>query len=366
MKRILLLTYFSFLTLVLTAQDSLFVLLETDTIFTTSCDSIDYCVDIGGLNPYFSSEVMVNGIVTETTGGCNFDTVNVYDLSLVDSNGPWTVEIEYDNQYLSFTINSLAEIADTLTLYDSTCMWEFEDNPAILICYGGHPNLNSITISSPDLIVNLGLNINTFPLGFVLRLNYGENEIIMTHEDGYADTSIVSVIHEEQLLEAVELNLSIGESETYLAESQCGSEMFTYVNLCEANATGAAELITNGNIYEIKAVSAGLDTVCVQYTDEFGFSKRQDFYLSVLTSTENIVELGLDIYPNPTTDFINILTDRKGELIEIQDVNGQVILSMTIRNLAERLDVSDFSNGIYFLSVQDDLGRKKTNRFVKM
>ncbi len=366
MNRIFFLSYFSFLTLFLNAQDALFVLLETDTVFTTTCDSVDYCVFTGNANAYPNSEVTVNGIFTEGTGFCNFDTITIYPLVAVVQNGPWTIETEMGGQSLNFIVNSFSEIADTFNLYYPDCNWEFGENIPELSCHGSHPSLGVVTISNSEGYSMIYPSIYVNPLGFTLRLDYGENEIIVTHEDGYADTSIVSVIHEEQMLEAVELNLAIGESESYLAESQCGSEMFTYINLCEANSTGAAELLTDGNTYEIKAVAAGIDTICVRYTDEFGFSKRQDFYLSVLTSVEEMEEERCDIYPNPTFDFINITGFQTASLIEIQDINGQVTRMIEGDNMEGKIDLRGLLNGVYIISIIDEKGRRKSNLFVKM
>jgi len=263
MKQTLFFCYFFFLALILNAQEPIFTLLERDTVYTDTCDSVDYCVT-NVLEFYSSSEITVNGLGTEELEVCDIDTIRSYGLSSVGQSDSWAIEATIGTDILSFTVTSLADIADTFNIYYPECMWEYEESPARILCYSSSPFLGNLSISFDDFLVQLGVSILSIPTGFTLQLNYGENEIIMTHEDSYADTSIVTVVHEEQILEAVELSLSVGESETYFAESMCGSEMFTYVNLCGTGSTGAAELLTNGNSFEIKAVAVGVDTVCVR------------------------------------------------------------------------------------------------------
>lgn len=65
----------------------------------------------------------------------------------------------------------------------------------------------------------------------------------------------------------------------------------------------------------------------------------------------------IDIYPNPTSDYINIIiTDNKVyERIDykIIDLKGSVISSDTIDKLKKNINVSELSNGLYLLQFFD-------------
>jgi len=61
------------------------------------------------------------------------------------------------------------------------------------------------------------------------------------------------------------------------------------------------------------------------------------------------------IFPNPASDFININTKEKSE-IQIFNSTGQLILSQNANSINTRLDISDFSTGVYFLNIMDEDG----------
>lgn len=71
----------------------------------------------------------------------------------------------------------------------------------------------------------------------------------------------------------------------------------------------------------------------------------------------------IEIYPNPTTEVINInpKIDTISK-IEIYSISGQIIKSINNPNFT--IDVSDFSKGLYFLKIYDT-ENFTTKRFVK-
>lgn len=75
-----------------------------------------------------------------------------------------------------------------------------------------------------------------------------------------------------------------------------------------------------------------------------------------------------DIYPNPTTEFINLILDDTFyiESVTIFNTAGQIICSIDpehIRN-NKRIDVSDFAPGIYFLNYRNK-DHTYTKKFIK-
>jgi Secretion system C-terminal sorting domain/Beta-propeller repeat len=62
-----------------------------------------------------------------------------------------------------------------------------------------------------------------------------------------------------------------------------------------------------------------------------------------------------NIYPNPSNEILNIKLDASNEshrLLVITDVLGQVVLSKTITENNTQLNISDFTKGIYFITVK--------------
>lgn len=94
-------------------------------------------------------------------------------------------------------------------------------------------------------------------------------------------------------------------------------------------------------------------------------------YLSTLTADENItisvdenrLEAQLSLYPNPATRVLNIKLP-EGSEFRIVDVLGKVVEVRKSTNSNERVDVSRFENGIYFVQVKHE-GETHTSRFLK-
>ncbi|WP_075603495.1 T9SS type A sorting domain-containing protein [Saccharicrinis aurantiacus] len=75
------------------------------------------------------------------------------------------------------------------------------------------------------------------------------------------------------------------------------------------------------------------------------------FYLErIATSLEEINELTISVYPNPTTGLVNISTEV--EKVEVYNVSGSLVKVVNGPALTG-FDISDLSNGLYVLKVTD-------------
>jgi hypothetical protein len=73
--------------------------------------------------------------------------------------------------------------------------------------------------------------------------------------------------------------------------------------------------------------------------------------------SENTTDL-FSIYPNPTTDILNIKGDLTGKIIEILDISGK----SHIKTLNKSIDVSDLTTGVYFLKVDNSVKKFIKNK----
>ncbi len=64
----------------------------------------------------------------------------------------------------------------------------------------------------------------------------------------------------------------------------------------------------------------------------------------------------IDIYPNPVTHFLNIHTTKPMSGIKIFDVSGKIIYDLKQKSNTINSDWSNYSNGVYFISIYDDNG----------
>lgn len=124
------------------------------------------------------------------------------------------------------------------------------------------------------------------------------------------------------------------------------------------SASGEELLLVNANLQVVDKVVFGAQTTDISYarfpngTGEF-VAKAPTFNMSngLGSSTIDLAEeLGIKIYPNPTQDLLT-LEIKEGEDLEVEIFNalGQRIRSFQL-NEKMNLDVSNFKNGMYWLS----------------
>lgn len=78
-----------------------------------------------------------------------------------------------------------------------------------------------------------------------------------------------------------------------------------------------------------------------------------DYIYKYVDITEHPTEsvASMNVYPNPTSDFINI---EKGGRITIYDINGRIVLSA--HSDSEQINVSNLPSGNYIINVTNELG----------
>jgi len=85
------------------------------------------------------------------------------------------------------------------------------------------------------------------------------------------------------------------------------------------------------------------------------------------TLSVNTIQIGFpefNIYPNPANDFIDIETDFRNCYFSVFDVTGKLILREKIVQNKTRIDLSNYSNGLYFIQLQSD-EKQISKKFIK-
>ena len=87
------------------------------------------------------------------------------------------------------------------------------------------------------------------------------------------------------------------------------------------------------------------------------------FFTTTLSNTA-FERIELSIYPNPTSNLLHIEANQTDiSRIEIFDIQGKQVMQVSATNLSE-IDVSQLTNGMYFLKVRTSEG-ELTKKFVK-
>lgn len=111
--------------------------------------------------------------------------------------------------------------------------------------------------------------------------------------------------------------------------------------------------------YDAGTNLVGLDFFMFDYGSSFNIDnieiKPLDD-LSINNQQKNIVS----IFPNPTSDFINIKTENKVESVEIFDYSGKLLLQQK----SKKIDIQHLNQGNYLLKVTTDKG-SLTKKIIK-
>jgi hypothetical protein len=90
-----------------------------------------------------------------------------------------------------------------------------------------------------------------------------------------------------------------------------------------------------------------------------GFHQSNIWVLGV----EELSELEISIYPNPTSDFVNIKTE--GEvMLSIYDMSGRLINSYHLTEETNQINVDQYSRGTYNMVFETEGQKSKTARLV--
>ena len=90
-------------------------------------------------------------------------------------------------------------------------------------------------------------------------------------------------------------------------------------------------------------------------TDEhgcFATSNPVTVTISAIAETQNL-DFGIRIFPNPATENLNVVVDAGliGREISVCDLSGRILWRERITTTNFKLEISQFSKGIYILKV---------------
>ena len=119
-----------------------------------------------------------------------------------------------------------------------------------------------------------------------------------------------------------------------------------------------AGLITATTTTLFPITEQGTTVITWVYDDGNGnISSQTQNIINNSTSIDIYETSGIQIYPNPVNDILNIkFNDEIANKIEIFDNTGKLIILKTTINNHERIHLSDWAKGIYFIHIQTNKG----------
>jgi hypothetical protein len=127
----------------------------------------------------------------------------------------------------------------------------------------------------------------------------------------------------------------------------------------------------NGNIISIGKYSGLSAQIGNQFSVQNNIAPNQFYSAVIIQSGQNLQNIfnsfsvdQLSLYPNPTTNFITINSNKVG-LIILKDIFGNIVYRELKSDSNYALDMRNYSNGIYFLTFICD-GKIQTHKIIKL
>jgi hypothetical protein len=233
--------------------------------------------------------------------------------------------------------------------------------------------LNTITVASAETYTGITYSYATNELAIEYLPTYGDEgsyEFIFTATDEYGasnDVSIfVEVVHTNQAPEFIGIStFDIDGIDSYTEYNFAdyftdpdGDEM---VFSAISDDTTVSEAFATGSKFVVKTISEGTGTLTLVAIDTYSAATTQIVDVTVTDNSlgieSDLAKAGVDVFPNPTTDYINInftIEIADDVSITLVDVTGKTLQNLSVDNNSSsiQLDVKDLPTGLYFLTIK--------------
>ena len=303
------------------------------------------------------------------------------------------VYLYYNDPVLDFIIASAAPDAQTtgLLTWNYANLQPFESRSInITLNVNGPMETPAVNIDD-ELIFNVGTNpINgneiVFPFYQTVVGSFDPNDIICLQGDNVAPSEIGNYLHYIINFE----NTGTAPAENIVVKVEIDPAKYDVSSLQILNGSHPVEARVNNNIVEFIFKSINLNTnghgnillkVKSKETLNVGDTVTKkaniffDYNFPIETNDANTTfqDLGIGehnsdasitIYPNPTKDVVNIKADSDIKSIQIYDVQGRLLMTSLSNQTTEKVDLSNYSTGIYYLDIATERGNK-TQKMIK-
>lgn len=136
--------------------------------------------------------------------------------------------------------------------------------------------------------------------------------------------------------------------------------------LWDFNGDGVTDVSSTSSSVSYTYTAPGAYTVRLIVIGNCG-SDTLVFPVQVVLSLNDVNDLNVKVYPNPSSDFVIVETETALNQILVSDVAGRVVLSKTIQDFENQivLPTTDWSIGIYQIKLIDNKANSKTIKWIK-
>lgn len=173
------------------------------------------------------------------------------------------------------------------------------------------------------------------------------------------------ILAQEDLINSIDCDGELVNNwkSTYLMLLQYikGEEELNEENIEELQTTASLCAKEYGeSVHWARGMIAKTDQIIYDNIDEC----NDDYEKPTQVNNENLASGVIEIFPNPTSDFLNLSVDYQGEVTyQITDVTGKIVKDFKSSNNTI-IDVSDFKSGLYIIYINDANNNESTSKFV--
>jgi uncharacterized delta-60 repeat protein len=310
-------------------------------------DCVSNATVIGETNQYFSPSTPGTYAVELTLNHC-VDTSNCVTINFCNSISDYSY-VDNGNGNYSFTNSSTGDFTDV--------HWAFGDGSTSIL---ENPNHTFNTNGTYYVVLTVNDSVNA-----ITCFDYFIDTVIVSNAPVQLDCNAGFVVYPDTNGGVNVINSSTGNNLSYLWDFGDGTTS------TQQNPTHNYN--SNGPFYLCLTVDdqAGcVDFYCDSIGENGVVFKANGFTINV-SSTPNTLGLNnevnlnleVDIYPNPTSNQLSILTELSLNKVTIFDFTGKIL--KTAIDGFDKIDVSDLSSGTYFIVLSTEKG-SINKRFVKL
>jgi len=102
----------------------------------------------------------------------------------------------------------------------------------------------------------------------------------------------------------------------------------------------------------------------VNIIDANGCEATDSIYCYNLALLEHEELSKLSVYPNPSSDFIQIDLQNESGTLRLLDAQGRLVSEVQVKNKIQKMDVSTFNKGVYLLCFESENGNLKIAKLI--
>ncbi|MBR4535783.1 MAG: T9SS type A sorting domain-containing protein, partial [Bacteroidales bacterium] len=280
-----------------------------------------------------------------TWNGVVFDAAGTQSLNLETVNGCDSIIT------MTLTVNPTYTVSDAHTICESELPYTWN---GVVFDAAGTQNVTLPTVNGCDSVVTMTLTVN-MPVSTDLQVtaceSYEWNEDTYTESGDYTQTYTAA----NGCDSVVTLHLTINNSVSTEFSIETSENCYTW---------NEQTYCQSGDYVQTFSAANGCDSVVTLHLT-----------ISVGINSHNL-NISMTVYPNPTSDVINVEFGMDNEqwqpdVLQLFDASGKIVNSVKLSNTyngstrTTQIDLSNLSNGIYFLKATKEGQTMAIRKIVK-